>query len=190
MRQLLSIRQILTYVAVLLLLALADPQPLTFGIGAGLALAGLAIRVWACGHLRKNQEVVTSGPYAFVKNPLYVGTFLIAAGGLLAAGSPRMPAVLLWTVLGPAFLLVFFGYYMPKKRRVEGERLTKYFGPAYARYAEAVPDFVPKLRPYAERVPQPWRRIVFLDNHEFGLDLLILSLFALMPLVAGWVRTS
>lgn len=184
---LLSPRQLLTYAAVVAMLLLAQPQPVTYGIGATLAALGIGVRVWACGHLRKNKEVVTSGPYRFVKNPLYVGTFLITVGGILAAGGPELPSFLVWSALGPVFVLVFFGYYMPKKKRIESARLAKYFGEAYAVYDRAVPDFVPSLRPYPQAARLPWRWDVFADNHEIGMDLLIVALFALMPFARGWL---
>ena len=62
------------------------PRVPTFVVGSALALLGIAVRVWGCGHLQKNRLVVTSGPYAHVQHPLYLGTFLIALGAVLAAG--------------------------------------------------------------------------------------------------------
>lgn len=183
----LSPRQILSFAACFALLLLAQPQPVTYVIGCCLLAIGLWIRIWGCGHLRKNKEVITSGPYRYVKNPLYVGTFVIAVGGIVAAGGPQMPALLIWTVLGPVFLILFFGFYMPRKKRIESGRLTKYFGEAYAVYDRAVPDFVPQLRPYPAAVQQPWQLAVFLDNHEIGLDFLLIAAFALMPFVRPWV---
>jgi protein-S-isoprenylcysteine O-methyltransferase Ste14 len=184
---LVSVRQLLTFVVVVTLLWLADPQPVFYQVGFVLGILGVAIRVWGCGHLRKNQDVVTSGPYAHVKNPLYVGTFLLAVGGVLAAGSARLPAVLLWTVVGPLFLLVWFGYYMPKKQRVEGERLRKHFGEAYERYDRAVPAFVPSLRRYQEASRAAWSWATFRDNHELGLDVVLVLLFVLMPFSGRWL---
>src|SRR2546430_702890 len=58
-----------------LFLLLAQPRPLTLIIGAIVAVPGLALRTWASGHLRKNQELATSGPYAHTRNPLYLGSF-------------------------------------------------------------------------------------------------------------------
>jgi protein-S-isoprenylcysteine O-methyltransferase Ste14 len=183
-------RQLVTFAAVATLLLLADPQPVAYPIGCALAALGIAVRVWGCGHLRKNQAVVTSGPYAHVKNPLYVGTFLLAAGGILAAGSPRMPGVLLWTVLGPAFLLVWFGWYMPKKQRVEGARLQKSFGADYERYAQAVPAFVPQLTRWSGASTVRWSFSTLRSNHEIGLDVLLVLLFVAMPHARDLVHTA
>ena len=70
-------RRVAVYAAAVLVFLLASPTPVLFAVGASLALLGECLRVWACGHLRKNQAVIQSGPYAHVKNPLYLGTFLI-----------------------------------------------------------------------------------------------------------------
>jgi protein-S-isoprenylcysteine O-methyltransferase Ste14 len=178
---------LLTFAVVAALLYIADPQPVPYAIGCALGLLGILIRVWGCGHLRKNQDVVTSGPYAYVKNPLYVGTFLLAVGGALAVGSTEMPALLAWVVIGPLYLLVWFGYYMPKKQRVEGERLRKHFGAAYDEYDRAVPAFVPSLRRYAKASNARWSLATFLSNHEIGLDVMLVLMFAAMPFARGWV---
>src|SRR5262245_5715006 len=95
-----SIRQGFTYAAALGLLLIARPWWPTFPIGCAIAAAGIGLRVWACGHLRKNRELTTSGPYAHVQHPLYLGTFLIALGAIVAAGSPAMPSLLIWVLGG------------------------------------------------------------------------------------------
>jgi protein-S-isoprenylcysteine O-methyltransferase Ste14 len=176
-----SPRQLLTLVAVAALLLLADPQPVTYATGCALAALGIAVRVWGCGHLRKNQQVVTSGPYAHVKNPLYFGTFLLAVGGVLAAGSPRMPGVLLWAAFGPLFLLAWFGWYMPRKMRVEGARLQRSFGVEYEQYDRAVPAFVPQLSRWPGASEARWSLATLRANHELGLDVLLVLLFVAMP---------
>jgi len=60
------------------------PSPLTLGVGVALALGGLTIRAWAAGHIVKNDRLATTGPYAHTRNPLYFGSFLIAAGFAIA----------------------------------------------------------------------------------------------------------
>ena len=179
-----SPRQLLTYAAVAALFLAADPQPATFAAGCALAAAGILLRIWGCGHLRKNEELTTSGPYAHVKHPLYLGTFLIALGGVVAGGSARMPGLLIWTVAGPVFLAAFFGYYLPKKMRVEGERMARFFGEKYTAYAQHVPDFLFSPTPLGDAGRQPWDYATFRRNHELGMDLLVLAIFAAM-LVKG-----
>jgi|RhiMethySRZTD1v2_1073278.scaffolds.fasta_scaffold01059_3 protein-S-isoprenylcysteine O-methyltransferase Ste14 len=184
-----SLRQIVTYAAAAGVLLLARPYWPTYIAGCGLALIGIFVRVWGCGHLRKNKELITSGPYAHVQHPLYLGTFLIALGGIVAAGSPQMPGLLIWALLGPVFLIAFFGYYLPKKKRVEGARLAERFPDQYPAFAQAVPAFVPALRGYPQPNAPSWSGSVFLNNHEWQMDLLIVAIFALIafvPRIVSW----
>lgn len=178
-----SVRQIFTYIVALGVLALARPVMPYYAIGCGLALVGILIRVWGCGHLRKNKELITSGPYAHVQHPLYLGTFIITVGAIIAAGSPQMPSLLLWVVAGPAFLIAFFGYYLPKKKRVEGARLAERFPAEYPAFARVVPAFVPTLRGYPQTTPHAWSSANFWTNNELGMDLLIAAIFGLMLLI-------
>ena len=69
-------------------MALAQPTPATLAIGGAIAVAGEAFRVWASGHLEKSKEVTRSGPYRFVRHPLYLGSAVIGAGFIVAAWNP------------------------------------------------------------------------------------------------------
>jgi protein-S-isoprenylcysteine O-methyltransferase Ste14 len=117
---------------------LAKPRPWTLAVGGGIAVAGLALRAWASGHLRKNAALATTGPYAYTRNPLYLGSFLIGVGFTVAGG--RWELALL-------FALLFLGIYVPVMR-VESETLEGLFGHKYRRYAQAVPLFLPGLKRY------------------------------------------
>ncbi len=112
---------------------LAQPRLETWLAGMALSLPGLALRAWAAGHLRKNQELADSGPYAWTRNPLYLGTLLTALGLGISAFSP-------W-VLGIT-LAVFLLVYLPVMEQEE-QHLIKIF-PGYAAYAERVPLLWPK----------------------------------------------
>jgi len=70
-------RQIVLYALVAGLLAFARPTSGVFAVGVALIGIGEGLRLWATGHLQKNQELTTSGPFAYVRNPLYLGTLLI-----------------------------------------------------------------------------------------------------------------
>jgi protein-S-isoprenylcysteine O-methyltransferase Ste14 len=122
----------------LLFLVLGRPRPLTLLIGAAVALPGLALRAWAVGHLRKNDALATSGPYAYTRNPLYLGSFLIGLGFTIAAGR--------W-FLSFVFLALFLGIYVPVMR-VESRTLAGLFGDTYRTYALKVPAFIPRFPPY------------------------------------------
>jgi protein-S-isoprenylcysteine O-methyltransferase Ste14 len=116
-----------------LFMLLARPRPLTLALGGAVAVLGLGLRAWAAGHIRKNDALATSGPYAYTRNPLYLGSFLLGVGFTVA--SSRWP-------LGILFAALFLGIYLPVMR-VEATTLADIFGEDYRRYARAVPLFFP-----------------------------------------------
>jgi protein-S-isoprenylcysteine O-methyltransferase Ste14 len=173
-------RRLVVYTLVVGLVALAEPSPARLAVGGCLVALGIALRVWACGHLEKNKLVVTTGPYAHVKNPLYVGSFLIAAGMCTAAVSGKRGWVLYAGV--PVLLLAFFLIYMPRKKRKEGDRMRAKFGEAWDRYDAAVPDFLPRPTPWRSGDPRRFRFQLVVENHEPPMDLVVLAIFAAIAL--------
>jgi protein-S-isoprenylcysteine O-methyltransferase Ste14 len=130
----------LGFVCAALFFIFSGPRPLTLAIGAALALPGLALRAWATGHLKKNDALATTGPYAYTRNPLYLGSFVMGVGFTIASGR---------LILGIIFAALFLGIYVPVMR-VESATLTQLFGERYLRYVEAVPMFLPRLSPYRD----------------------------------------
>jgi protein-S-isoprenylcysteine O-methyltransferase Ste14 len=130
----------LGFVCAAIFFLLSRPGPLTLAIGGAIALPGLALRAWATGHLRKNDALAITGPYAYTRNPLYLGSFLIGVGFTIASGR---------LVLGILFAALFLGIYVPVMR-VESATLAKLFGESYQRYLNAVPLFLPRLSPYRD----------------------------------------
>ncbi|MCW5963303.1 MAG: isoprenylcysteine carboxylmethyltransferase family protein [Bryobacterales bacterium] len=114
-------------------------QPTTESVTIGFlcALPGLLLRAWAAGHLRKNSTLTTSGPYRFVRNPLYLGTLIVAMGLASATAQP-------WLAL--LFAAVFLLVYLPAVM-LEEQHLQKLF-PQFGAYAHRVPLFLPYCRPY------------------------------------------
>jgi protein-S-isoprenylcysteine O-methyltransferase Ste14 len=176
-----TLRRIAVYAGGVIFFLIARPTRELFIAGAALALAGEVLRVWACGHLRKNQAVVRTGPYAHVKNPLYLGTFLILVGMVLAASRPLPGSAnrLLLTVLLPFALGVFFFYYLPHKFRVEGDRLRRRFGSEYEEYQRAVPDFIPSPWPRVSASGR-WNAESFRENREMGWVIFVPAALALI----------
>ena len=121
-----------------LFFVLGRPRPLTLIMGAAVALPGLALRAWATGYLRKNEVLAVAGPYAYTRNPLYLGSFLIGLGFTIAAGR---------LILGLVFAALFVGIYVPVMR-VESQTLNQLFSESYRRYSAAVPLFFPRLSRY------------------------------------------
>lgn len=109
----------------------ARPRPVTLLAGVTISVFGLLLRAWAAGHIRKNSELATSGPYAYSRNPLYLGNFLLGLGFTIGSG---------WWPLGLLFGALFLGIYLPVMR-VESETLAQLFGESYQRYTRGVPLF-------------------------------------------------
>ena len=128
----------LGFVCAALFFVFSRPRPLTLLIGGAIALPGLGLRAWATGHLRKNDDLATTGPYAYTRNPLYLGSFVMGVGFTVASG--RLS-------LGIIFAALFLGIYVPVMR-VESATLTELFGERYLGYVKAVPLFLPRLSPY------------------------------------------
>ncbi len=99
-------------------LVFAKPEPLTLTIGGLVAVIGLLIRAWASGHIRKNQNLAVSGSYAYTRNPLYLGSFILGLGFVVASG--------VWW-LSLIFIALFLGIYLPVMR-VEAKDLIEIFG--------------------------------------------------------------
>jgi protein-S-isoprenylcysteine O-methyltransferase Ste14 len=133
----------LGFVCAGLFIALAKPNARSLAVGGAVALLGLAVRAWASGHIRKNDRLAVSGPYAHTRNPLYLGSFILGIGFTVAASS-SLP---LFAALGSLFAALFLGIYMPVMR-VEASTLAGLFGEEYGRYASAVPLLFPRLTPY------------------------------------------
>lgn len=123
-----------------LYLLLARPTVPLILAGLLLALVGGLVRAWAAGAIRKNRVLTTHGPYAFTRNPLYVGTFLIGLGFAVASG-------VIWFL---AAFLVFFAVIYGKTMRREEKRLAELFGEEFDRYATAVPRFLPRFASWSD----------------------------------------
>jgi protein-S-isoprenylcysteine O-methyltransferase Ste14 len=130
--------------------ALARPSALSLLAGAPLALIGEAIRLWASGHIEKTRVLATGGPYAHTRNPLYVGSLLMALGVSVATASP-------WSALAVA---AYFAAFYPSVMREEAAFLAGKFGDSYAAWASEVPVFVPRLTPGGPRASRfSWARV-------------------------------
>jgi len=168
-----SIPIILALVAVLVL---AQPNKLSLIMGSLIVFAAEAIRVWASGHLIRNEEVTTSGPYAYLRDPLYLGRFLLLIGFCTMAWGYN------WIVLLVG-LGVFSLYYMPRKYRKEMARLEGIFGEEYTAYASYTRSLLPRLRPYPRARKRPWRfNLFWKENRE---QYFLLGTAAFFLLVVG-----
>ena len=139
-----------------LLAAFGKPSAFSVTVGVPVAIAGELIRCWAVGYsgvtTREDRviapQLVTAGPYAYVRNPLYVGNFLTAAGFAIAftgANSAAKRATLIGAALGT--MAAVYATIVP----YEEAYLRSEFGGGYDRYCATVPRFVPSLEPAGEQ---------------------------------------
>jgi len=119
---------------------LAAPSGVSLFAGVLVLLPGLLLRGVASGHVQKNQQLTTSGPYAYTRNPLYLGSLLLGAGFAIAARS--------WWIFG-LMLLMFAVIYVPV---IGGEeRYLRQTFPEYEDYARHVPRLWPRFTAYGSQ---------------------------------------
>ena len=112
------------------------PQPIAVAWSLALVLPGLWLRAYASGYVKKNQELTVTGPYAHTRNPLYLGSMLIAAGFALALESWAVAAL-----LAAGFAII----YIPV---IAGEeRFLRAAFPGFGNYCQRVPRLLPRLSP-------------------------------------------
>ena len=169
-------RLVTTFAFVGVLVWFAKPNPVGVTVGFVVVALGEIVRFWAAGHLLKTQELITSGPYRYTRNPLYLGRFLILTGLAIACSLPYGTN---WILLLVGYL-VFFLYYLPRKERVEPARLREFHGEAFDRYFREVPALFPRLSPYEAGSAGGWSSDRMLRNREHwmivGLSLVFLFL--------------
>jgi protein-S-isoprenylcysteine O-methyltransferase Ste14 len=138
-------------------LLLMHPSARSLWIGGAIALAGALLRLWAAGHIEKGRVLTQGGPYAFTRNPLYLGSFFMALGVIIAGQS-------YWLLL--AFGVFFAAFYYPVMRAEEQELLNGY-GDKFLEYSGRVPLFFPGFRRkgYAPSTFQ-WSRVIQNREHR------------------------
>src|SRR5438067_5727131 len=120
-----------------LYLWLAHPTLTSLLVGCLVALPGLVMRALSSGHIKKNEELTTSGPYGYTRNPLYLGSLILAIGFAIASRS--------W-VIAAVIVALFFVIYLPVIR-AEETFLRQQF-PEFDEYASNVPRLFPRLTSY------------------------------------------
>lgn len=116
---------------------LAHPALWSMVAGGCVAAFGLLIRGLASGHVRKNEQLATTGPYAYTRNPLYLGSLVLALGFVIASRS--------WIVAAIAVVL-FIAIYLPVIR--SEERFLHARFPEFAGYSQHVPRLLPRIPAY------------------------------------------
>ncbi len=151
---------------------LSHPSRSSLLAGFPVSLLGLWLRAWAAGHLAKNQRLAQSGPYAHTRNPLYIGTLLVASG-LVIAGRSATLAIL--------FAAVFLLVYLPVIE-LEEQHLRNLF-PEYDGFAQRVPVLVPRVTPALRG--ESFQTALYVHNREY--QALLGFLLGAAFLVAKWI---
>jgi protein-S-isoprenylcysteine O-methyltransferase Ste14 len=116
---------------------IARPNWISLIVGAIVTLPGILLRALASGHVKKNQELTTSGPYAYTRNPLYLGSLIMAIGFAIAARS-------IWVLL--VMVVMFAAIFLPVIRAEETFLRSAF--PNFDKYAQNVPRLLPRLTPF------------------------------------------
>lgn len=151
------IRVPLGFVFAVLYFWLAKPTWMFIAIGAAIAGIGVAIRAAASGHVKKNRELTTSGPYAFTRNPLYLGSMMIALGFGVASRN--------WWVAA-AIVVLFLAIYLPVIRSEE-EFLRSEF-PGFDEYCAQVPRLIPRMRAAGTASKGAFSKELYLRHREYN----------------------
>jgi len=144
----------------------ARPEWWSLALGSAIALSGVWIRALSSGHVKKNEELATTGPYAYTRNPLYFGSIVIAAGFALAA--------LRWEIAA-ALVLMFAVIYIPVIRGEE-QFLNNHFA-NYAEYCSRVPRLLPRLKA-GSAGKSGFSRELYLQHREYNALLGTLAVIA------------
>lgn len=150
------IRVPLGFIFAALYIWLARPAWWSIGVGAGISLFGVLTRALASGHVRKNEELTTTGPYGYTRNPLYLGSIVIAIGFAIAARS-------LW--IGIVLVVLFLAIYVPVIRSEEEFLRGKFAN--FDEYVARVPRLFPRLTsPSAES--GSFSQQLYLQHREYN----------------------
>lgn len=157
---------------------LARPSWGFISLGCVFIVPGLLIRALASGHVRKNEALATSGPYAYTRNPLYLGSLLIGIGFAVAARS--------WWV-GAVLVVMFFAIYVPVIRDEEKFLRSKF--PEFDEYARRVPRMFPRMTPAPSEGGRGFSMELYLKHREWnavlGAVLLVAALVGKMIFMSG-----
>ena len=165
-------RQLVGIAFVILLVIIGAPTNADlYFLGVVSATLGIAVRMWASGHVKKDKVLATTGPYAYVRHPLYVGNHLITFGFCLASG--LWWSFLVWIVLG------FF--YYPQTIAHEDRLLARLFPGEWEAWAKETRALIPRLGPYRSGQSSEWsfRQSLRQNGEPIIAALLFLGLYIL-----------
>ncbi len=161
---------------------LARPTWGSIALGLIAVFCGLAIRGYASGYVRKNEDLATRGPYAYTRNPLYLGSIILAMGFAVAAQS--------WWI-GAVMLVLFLAIYLPVIRGEEAYLQSRF--PEFADYTRRVPRLLPRLTPARDDSADDtgqggfsWP--LYVQHREYNASLGAAAMLLLLVLRLLWFR--
>jgi protein-S-isoprenylcysteine O-methyltransferase Ste14 len=168
----------LGYPLAIVVLGFARPTPPSIATGALLGAVGLWLRAYAAGYLHKQEVLTTTGPYGYTRNPLYLGSAILAAGVGVATRSWICVAIVF------SYFAVFYSFVMRREER----ELSARHGAAFEEYANVVPLFFPRLNSAKlnEQSSGTFSFAQYKTNHEWqaaaGFFLLLIALLVIWRL--------
>jgi protein-S-isoprenylcysteine O-methyltransferase Ste14 len=152
-----------TVLGVLFLLFM-HPSTQSLWIGGAVTLLGALLRLWAAGHIEKGKVLTQGGPYAYTRNPLYLGSFFMALG-IIAAGQSY------WLLL--PFGIFFGAFYFPVMKAEEQE-LFRGYGERFVQYSQKVSLFFPGLpKTSQDSSTFLWSRVIRNREHRTLTSLIV-----------------
>ena len=158
-------RIFLGIIFVIVIFIYGRPDP--YFIALAVSLFGELIQMWASSSLEKNKVLTVRGPYSLIRNPMYIGRFLVILGGIILLKN-------IYVILLYVFL---FYFYMVNRVKREESHLREIFGAAYQEYCSQVNRFIPNFRIYEKGDPLFFRFHLLLRNNEHLNFLSILSFY-------------
>jgi protein-S-isoprenylcysteine O-methyltransferase Ste14 len=153
---------------------IAHPSWKSIGLGTLVAIPGILLRALASGHVKKNEELATTGPYAYTRNPLYLGSLVMAIGFALAARS-------VWVLI--LIVLMFLVIYLPV---IRGEEVfLRATFPSFEEYARSVPRLLPRVRAFG-RASGAFSRELYWQHREYNAVLGTVALMAALVAKLLW----
>lgn len=150
-------REVLGVIAAVLLVWGLGVNKDDFWLGFVVAMVGEFIQLWCFASLDKNSSLAFRGPYAFVRNPMYLGRYFIVLGVLLLLDRWQIPVVVIYTLL--------YWFYMSNRVKREEALLRQVFGQDYADYCAEVRPFLPRLTPFRNSTVAFWDWRLFRNAH-------------------------
>lgn len=155
---------------------LAKPTFASLFIGVAVAIPGVFLRALASGHVRKNEALTTTGPYAHTRNPLYLGSLILAVGFVIAARN--------WWIAG-VMIFLFLLVYVPVIRSEETFLRAKF--PEFEKYANEVPRLLPRLSSGGSE-PGSFSWDLYWKHREYNAALGALAITMVLVIKIIWWR--